>query len=128
MLCRLDKMVRRSLRSWLKLPHDEVNPMFHCEVREGGLGIPSFKLMIPLLKKTRLDCLARVPDPVICALVANSRTFASERRRCTNPPLRAGETIVHSITDAKRELPNSLHGVVNGCGLKASRAVPFIHA
>ena len=64
-------------------------------------------------------------DPIICALVANSRTFANERRRCTNPPLKVGETVVHSVTDAK--LANTLHGVVDGCSLKASRAVPFIH-
>ena len=127
MLRRLDKMVRRSLRSWLKLPHDAVNPMFHCGVREGGLAIPSFKLTIPLLKKARLDRLARLRDPVISALVANSCTFASERRRCTNLPLRVGETIVHNMTDAKRELANSLPGAVDGGGLKASQAVPFIH-
>ena len=98
-LRRLDKLVRRSFRSWLKLPHDAVNTLFHSEVREGGLGIPSFKLTIPLLKKARLDRLARVPDPVIGALVANSRTFADERRRCTNPPPKVGDTVVHvSIT------------------------------
>ena len=89
-LRRLDKLVRRSLRSWLKLPHDAVNALFHSEMREGGLGIPSFRLAIPLLKKARLDRLARVLDPVISALVANSRTFANERRRCTNPPPKVG--------------------------------------
>ena len=40
----LDKLVRRSLTSRLKLPHDAVNALFHSEVREDGLGIPSFKL------------------------------------------------------------------------------------
>ena len=101
---RLEKLVRRSLRSWLKLPHDAVNVLFHSEVREGGLGIPTFKLTIPLLKKARLDRLARVQDPVICALVTNSRTFANARRRCTNPPLKVGDAFVHSLTEAKREL------------------------
>ena len=99
-LRRLDKLVRRSLRSWLKLPHDAVNSLFHSEVREGGLGIPSVKLTIPLLKKARLDRLARVPDPVIGALVANLRTFANERRRCTNPPPKVGDNVVHSMVDA----------------------------
>ena len=126
-LRRLDKLVRRSLRSWLKLPHDAVNALFHCEVREGGLGIPSFRLVIPFLKKARLDRLARVQDPVISALVANSRTFANERRRCMNPPPKVGDTIVHNMTDAKHELASALHGAVDGCGLKASRAVPFVH-
>ena len=66
-------------------------------------------------------------DPVISALVANSRTFANECRRCTNPPPKVGETIVHNMTDAKREMASSLHGAVDGCGLKASRAVSYIH-
>ena len=126
-LRRFDKLLRRSLRSWLKLPHDAVNALFHSEVREGGLGIPSFKLTIPLLKKARLDRLARVPDPVIGTLVANSRTFANERRHCTNPPPKVGDIIVHCMTDAKHELVASLHGAVDGCGLRASRAVPYIH-
>ena len=76
----------------------------------------------PLLKKARLDHLARVPDLVIGALVANSRTFADERRRCTNPPPKVGDNVVHSMVDAKRELAASLHGAVDGCGLRASRA------
>ena len=126
-LRRLDKLVRRSLRSWLRLPHDAVNALFHSEVREGGLGIPSLKLTIPLLKKARLDRLARVLDPVISALVANSRTFADERRRCTNPPPKVGDNVVRSMVDAKRELAASLHGAVDGCGLRASRAVPYVH-
>ena len=31
------------------------------------------------------------------------------------------------MTDAKREIASSLHGAVDGCGLKASWAVPYIH-
>ena len=41
--------------------------------------------------------------------------------------LRWGETIVHNMTDAKREMASALHGAVDGCGLKASRAVSYVH-
>ena len=49
-----DKIVRRALRKWLNLPHDVPNAYFQAPVAEGGLGVPSFRWISPLLRKNRL--------------------------------------------------------------------------
>ena len=74
-LNRLDRLVRKSVRSWLKRPHDA---FIHSDVKHGGLGIPALRLTIPFMKSARLRRLAALRDPVFVALVASSRTFAKE--------------------------------------------------
>ena len=84
-LKRLDKLVRRGLRTWFRLPHDAVNSFFHTEVREGGLGVPSLRLSIPIMKSNRLERLSKSQDEAIMALVQSSACFARERLKCFNP-------------------------------------------
>jgi hypothetical protein len=46
-----------SVRKWLRLPHDTSNAFIHAPAREGGLGVGTMALMMPLLKRDRMDCL-----------------------------------------------------------------------
>ncbi|KAH8037731.1 hypothetical protein HPB51_016279 [Rhipicephalus microplus] len=57
-LMRLDKIIRSSVRDWLKLPHDVPLGAFHARVPHGGLGIPSLRTVIPYLRLRRLNALA----------------------------------------------------------------------
>ena len=45
-LRQLDKLVRRGVRQWLRLPHDATNAYLHAEVKDSGLGIPSLRASI----------------------------------------------------------------------------------
>ena len=127
-LKRLDKLVRRGLRSWLRLPNDAVNSFFHAEIREGGLGVPSFRVSIPLMKSSRLERLSKSNDEAIMALAQSSACFARERVKCFNPPIKIGNFIVTDTNTAKSALAATLHGSVDGRGLSASRTVPSVHS
>ncbi|RLJ22762.1 hypothetical protein DJ031_00280 [bacterium endosymbiont of Escarpia laminata] len=126
-LRRLDKLVRRGLRAWLKLPHDTTNSYIHADAKDGGLGIPALKIAVPLMKEARLARLARVKDPTIQALVASSHTFAEEVQRCHHPPIRVGSSVIANREEAREAWASSLYESADGYGLKASPAVPFIH-
>ena len=127
-LKRLDKLVRRGLRSWLRLPNDAVNSFFQAEIREGGLGVPSFRVSIPLMKSSRLERLSKSNDEAIMALAQSSACFARERVKCFNPPIKIGNFIVTDTNTAKSALAATLHGSVDGRGLSASRTVPSVHS
>ena len=127
-LRRLDKLVRRRVRLWTKLPHDTTNSYIHADVKDGGLGVPSLRYTIPFMKRSRLKRLAASVDPMISHLVGHSAMFARECANCTRPPVRVGSTIVNSVVEAKLELAQQLHSSADGYGLEASAAVPFVHS
>lgn len=58
LLWKTDKLVRASVRSWLKLPHDVPLGYYHAAVADGGLGIPSLRTTMPVMKHRRLSRLA----------------------------------------------------------------------
>ncbi|KXZ75867.1 hypothetical protein TcasGA2_TC034495 [Tribolium castaneum] len=58
-LRRLDVVVRTSVRTWLRLPHDIPVGYFHAPTKSGGLGIPQLSRFIPFLRLKRFDRLGR---------------------------------------------------------------------
>ena len=127
-LRRLDKLIRRRVREWTRLPHDATNAYIHADVKDGGLGVPSLRYSIPFMKKGRLIRLASSVDPMISHLVSHSGTFSKECTNCTRPPVRVGSTVVNSVVEAKVELARQLHSSADGYGLEASAVVPFVHS
>ena len=127
-LNRLDRLLRKSVRSWLKRPHDATNAFIHSDVKHGGLGIPALRLTIPFMKSARLRRIAALRDPVFVALVASSRTFAEEVKRCADPPVRVGDVTVTSVPAVKEALAEELHGSADGYGLHSSAGVPYVHS
>ena len=111
-LRQLDKLVRRGVRQWLRLPHDATNAYMHAEVKDGGLGIPSLRATIPFMKRDRLERLATSSVPMISHMVANSGTFARECASCSRPPVRVGSTVVTSRDEARRVRAEQLHLLV----------------
>ena len=127
-LRRLDKLVRRRVRSWVHLPHDATNTFIHADARDGGLGVSSLRTSIPFMKSDRLARLASSDDPVISHLVSNSAAFARECANCSWPPVQVGSVTVNSVTEARREQARQLHASADGYGLEASAMVPFVHS
>ena len=127
-LNRLDRLLRKSVRSWLKRPHDATNAFIHSDVKHGGLGIPALRLTIPFMKSARLRRIAALRNPVFVALVASSRTFAEEVKRCADPPVRVGDVTVTSVPAVKEALAEELHGSADGYGLHSSAGVPSVHS
>ncbi len=71
---KLDVQVREKVRGWLRLPHDVPIGFFHASVKDGGLGIPSLKYTIPLLKLSRLIGLRRSTSTIVEAVLADFPT------------------------------------------------------
>lgn len=43
------------MRKHLDLPHDALNALFHARIPDGGLGVPSLRLIVPKLRIRRLE-------------------------------------------------------------------------
>lgn len=54
MLGDIDKVIRKSTRKWLRLPHDVPISYIHTTNRFGGLGVFSLKLGIPRMRLSRI--------------------------------------------------------------------------
>lgn len=53
-LNKLDVLIRKMIRTTLHLPHDLPKAVFHAKVADGGLGVPAYRFIIPLIAKNRL--------------------------------------------------------------------------
>ena len=51
----LDREVRRTVRRWLRLPHDSPNSLFYAKDVVGGLGLDELACVVPLLRRRRPD-------------------------------------------------------------------------
>ena len=126
-LRRMDKSIRRHIKSWLKLPHDCVNAFIYTDVKEGGLGVPSLRVTIPCLKYKRMERLSTSADEFVSAMVRNSSTFHEEFARCHDPPIKVGRYTVHIKQTAAVALSDCLYNSADGYGLFAHKQVPYLH-
>jgi hypothetical protein len=120
-LRRLDVSVRRCVRKWLRLPHDTPNAFIHGSLNDGGLGVTSLCLQIPVLKRERMVHLvsraASGDDPVLLATLRQSPSLQRELRRWATPRLYAG-IAYSSKAKAKCALARVHHSSVDGRGLR----------
>jgi hypothetical protein len=52
-LINLDRETRRTVRSWLDLPHDVPVAYMHAQIKAGGLGIPCLRTHMVVSKRNR---------------------------------------------------------------------------
>ncbi len=52
-IARIERMIRGSIRAWLRLPKDTSLGFLHAPVKSGGLGMPSLGTTLPLLHKKK---------------------------------------------------------------------------
>ncbi|MGL5293946.1 MAG: reverse transcriptase domain-containing protein, partial [Aeromonas sp.] len=98
-LKKMDMLIRRAVRLWLRLPKDTSLGLLHSTTKQGGLSIPSLQITIPLAQKTRFQKLLRSADSLIQAVI-HTKVFRSTLRR-TEIPVR--KTLVLNSEDAKSE-------------------------
>ena len=127
-LRRMDKSIRRHIKSWLKLPHDCVNAFINTDVKEGGLGVPSLRVTIPCLKYKRMERLSTSTDEFVSAMVRNSSTFHKEWARCHDPPIKVGRHTVHNKQTAAAAWSDCLINSADGYGLVAHKQVRMVLA
>lgn len=54
-----DRRILAFLRKHLNIPHDALNAFFHASIKDGGLGIPSLRTLVPTLRLNRLEAIRK---------------------------------------------------------------------
>lgn len=88
----MDCQIYVAIRRWLRLPRDVPIAYFHAPCRDGGLGIPSFRVAIPCMVFDRLTALQASDSPVTRAAANNIWTqrrlrWATGLLERSQPPL-----------------------------------------
>ena len=108
-LKKLDKVTRASIKRWLNLPHDTPTAYFHADVGDGGLGIPSLRWTIPLLRLNRIRNMPEYhPDARPHSLLVAETKQASLRLRDGDQQINTKEelskrwaAVLYKCTDGK---------------------------
>ncbi|MGL4350764.1 MAG: hypothetical protein ACRCT2_09440, partial [Plesiomonas shigelloides] len=111
-LRRMDVMIRRAAREWLRLPKDTSLGLLHAPSSRGGLSIPSLESTIPLAQKRRFEKLLNGAENLIQA-VTHTKAFRSILRR-TAIPVKAGGSLVVNASEAKEEWVRKLCTSIDG--------------
>ena len=121
----LDRLVRRSVRAWLRLPPDTLLGFFHADAAEGGLQIPRLRLTIPAMRRKRMIRVMQSTDPSVQAAVGKS-CFTIQMNRCEKKLRQSGVQLSNS-SDVRKALAARLHASVDGRGLQWVKEVPGVH-
>jgi len=114
----------KSVRCWLRLPHDPPIGYFHGKAMDGGLEYPRLRYVIPVMRITRLTNCSQVLIRS-CEPSSNSRSSPAsyENVKMSNAygnPLRRKKAINQAHSDR-------LHESVDGRGLKWSDQTPSVN-
>ena len=124
LLDRLDKAVRKQIRTWLHLPHDTPLGAFHAKAKDGGLEIPCLKLEIPRLRAWRFGNLETF-HPLYRLVIADpvcNRAFSVD----SEYPKREG-SILCDRRAVQLYWANKLQTSIDGMGLKNANCSPLSH-
>jgi hypothetical protein len=114
----LDVMIRRAVRTWLHLPHDSPLALIHAKPSDGGLGIPSFELRIPRLRRERLLNIHSDNDPLV-RLLLNER-YSRKRFDCLIKPVEKYGVRITDPSEEARALRIALKSTIDGRNLAQS--------
>lgn len=117
-LLKADRLVRSFLRKHLDLPHDALNAFFHARINDGGLGIPSLRLLVPNLRIRRLEAVRK------CLSFSSMAGFVNDflhlhLKRATSSTLSG---------DVDSYWKSKMSGSVDGVGLSESGKTPGQHS
>lgn len=122
-LRKTDQCIRRTVRSWLDLPHDVPSSYIHAPVREGGLGIPSIRWRAPLLRRRRL---LNLNLPSLENTTAANFYIAKEIDKTETRLTRNNQRLLRKI-DLENMWARELHGMVDGRNLAEAGKLPSTH-
>lgn len=100
-IAKIDKMIRRATRAWLRLPKDTSLGFLHAPQKQGGLGIPSLGTTIPLMQKRRFEKLLTSQYAISRALT-ELPSFNTTLRR-VNLPCRIKKVVICAAKEADEE-------------------------
>ena len=121
----LDLTIRASVRRWTRLPHDLPIPAFYSDPIDGGLGLDSMALRVPVMKARRMQKLMMSEDPVVKE-VCKLDSFKKELRKWSKPVEFRG--LLAATKPMRRQaLAHHLHASVDGKGLRHAALVPSAH-
>lgn len=122
-LKKADKITRVALKKWLNLPHDVPTAYFHADVADGGLGIPSMRWNMPVIRLSRLRNLSLLRTNVV-SQVTNwvDKEISTTLQRLEDQ----GEAYTNS-TAVSRRWRKLLYASVDGAPLKGSNRIPQQH-
>ena len=113
-LLRVDKNIRAAIRRWLALPND--TPTTSAPVKNGGLGVPSFRWLSPLHRYLRLSDDTGIRDPFLSKEIAVCEKRLNDQGRN-----------IRSASDIKKRWTDLLHTSIDGRALTDSSLVPRQH-
>ncbi|KAL7053907.1 hypothetical protein AAHC03_026723 [Spirometra sp. Aus1] len=95
-LKRLDVQVRQAVRKWLKLPADTPIPFLHAAIRDGVLGVPCSAVLVPFVKRQRLDSVLSPKEPAVRAAAAVPSVFPG--MQLAAQPVRLGQSVLDFLS------------------------------
>lgn len=101
-LRKLDVLTRDCVRRILHLPHDVPTSLYHADCKDGGLGVPSLRWLVPVLANNR-------GVPISSSLMKD------------------GATLINSSARISTLWRNRLRVTTDGIGLKQAPKVPQAH-
>lgn len=129
LLKRLDRIIRKSVREWLRLPHDTPCALFYSRAAAGGLELGELSVQIPLQRRDRLDKLIESAssdaDPILQWFANNCNVIPRARHRWCSIKSRRVE--VDDVEQWRTASEEELHRSVDGIGLSHHGDVPGIH-
>ncbi len=127
LLNRLDIAVRRSLRTWLRLPSDVSVAWLHSDTQDGGLSIPSLRVCVPSMIQHRQEKMMRSSDPVV-RWCASQPAFGAELNRIKRLTVKTHSGLCVTSRNFARSLwRDRLHRTCDGVLLKGADKVPRTH-
>lgn len=112
-----DRLTRRYVRKWLNLPHDTAVAYIHAPIKEGGLGIPSLRWNIPVMRLSRLRKIA----------AHNNSNFLQDEIKLTSSRLEEKDQVLRTSKEVSRRWAALLHQMIDGKCLEESSKVPKQH-
>ncbi|CAB0043332.1 unnamed protein product [Trichogramma brassicae] len=104
----IDKLIRRAVRGWLRLPHDCPNAFIHASRDQGGLGVASLATVVPHIKRCRLEAIDQSGAFFAADLIGSEWT----RKRLD---------WCHRASHTPARWARELHGRVDGVELRDTR-------
>ena len=123
LLERYDGTVRKFVRGILGLSDDIPLAFFYARIKEGGLGIPKFKLAVPRSLLKRVEKLKEDPDTIMCKLYEHEQ-MEKLRQKCLI--IMETTTIEESINeDMRTRERDELYSKIDGKPLTEFKGNPL---
>ena len=91
-LARLDRTIRCFVRALVKMPGDAADAFLYSDVARGGLGIPHFSSLVPLMKQKRLESLLNSSDALVLISTMEGE-WLKDQRYWSSPPKIRGQKV-----------------------------------